>query len=251
MNIGSKIVELRKKKKLTQQQLGELLCVTDKTISSWELNRTEPSIEDLKKISETLECGLNYLINENSQKNNIETEIKIKISEQEYNNIEKFLKENGRFINEQRQIDTYYEPTYRRFYKKNEKVTEWLRIGERGNKTILNYKNWYDYYCDEYEVEVDDINNLQKIFKQLNLEELIKVDKKRKTYTYKNKYEIDLDKVKELGYFIEIEIKKYNKELEEEYKELIELAKNLNLNLNNQTKKGYSHILLENKEIAD
>ena len=60
MNIGSKIVELRKKKKLTQQQLGELLCVTDKTISSWELNRTEPSIEDLKKISETLECGLNY-----------------------------------------------------------------------------------------------------------------------------------------------------------------------------------------------
>lgn len=248
MKIGKRIAELRKNKKLTQQKLGSLLSVTDKTISSWELNRTEPSIEDLNKISEVLECNINYLINGKKEKSAIETEIKIKLTEGEYQKLDEFLKENGRFINEINHIDTYYEPTYRRFYKKGEKVSEWLRIGERGNKNIINYKNWYDNYCDEYEVEIDDVKNIKRIFKILNLEELIKVDKKRKTYMYKDKYEIALDNVKELGYYIEIEIKKYDKSPEKDYKDLLELAEYLELNLKQMIKMGYPHIILEKKK---
>ena len=61
------------------------------------------------------------------------------------------------------------------------------------------------------------------------------------------KYEIGLDEVENLGYFIEIENKKYEKPILEEYDELISTASNLNINLNNITKKGYPHILLEEK----
>ena len=51
MNLGKRILELRKKMKLTQQALAEKMFVTDKTISSWEANRTEPSLEDFVKLS--------------------------------------------------------------------------------------------------------------------------------------------------------------------------------------------------------
>lgn len=85
---------------------------------------------------------------------------------------------------------------------------------------------------------MDDSINLKKIFKVLGLEEIVYVDKIRRIYKYKDKYEISLDIVKELGYFVEIEIKKYNKDLSLEYDELLKVAKNFGLNLNNIDRRG-------------
>ena len=63
-------------------------------------------------------------------------------------------------------------------------------------------------YCDEYEVEVDDDKNLDKIFQILGLEKIGIVNKVRNTYFYLKKYEVALYYVDNLGYFIEIEVKK-------------------------------------------
>jgi len=49
-----------------------------------------------------------------------------------------------------------------------------------------------------------------------------------------------------IGYFIEIEVKKYNKSPLEEYDNLIKIAKSLNLNLNNIYKKGYPYNIIYN-----
>lgn len=92
-------------------------------------------------------------------------------------------------------------------------------------------------YCDEYEVEIDDEDNLNKIFLILGLEEIALVDKKRKTYIYQDKYEIALDAVEKLGNFIEIEVKKYDASAIQEYNELLKLAKHLN----NIDKRGYPY----------
>lgn len=250
MNLGNRIANLRKGKKWTQNDLANKLFVVDKTISSWESNRTEPSLETIIKLSELLDCSASYLIYGNTVKNNIETEIKIKLSKDEFKNIELFLESNAKFLNETKQADKYYQPTYRKFLKDNDEiVNEWLRIGIRGNKKILNYKNWYNnMYCDEYEVEVDDENNLDKIFKILGLEEIVLVDKVRKTYSYLNKYEIALDYVENLGYFIEIEVKNYDDSALKEYDKLLKLAKDLNLNLDNIDKRGYPyHFIFSSK----
>lgn len=87
---------------------------------------------------------------------------------------------------------------------------------------------------------MDDSINLKKIFKVLGLEEIAYVDKIRRIY----KYEISLDIVKELGYFVEIEIKKYNKDLSLEYDELLKVAKNFGLNLNNIDRRGYPYYMV-------
>ena len=247
MNIGKRISDLRKKKNITQLDLASKLFVTDKTVSSWESDRTEPSLEMIVKLSEILGCSVGYLIYGDNPKNDIETEIKIKITKSEYDRLVSFMKDKAKTLSENKQIDTYYQPTYRKFLNDGE-INEWLRIGERGNKTILNYKNWHDnMYCDEYEVEIDSGKNLDKIFKVLGLEEIAIVNKQRKTYMYLNKYEIALDFVKDLGYFIEIEVKNYTKEPIDEYSDLISLARSLNLNLDNIDKRGYPyHIIYKN-----
>ncbi len=249
MNIGKRLNKLRNMKNITQLELANILFVSDKTISSWESNRTKPNLEMLVKLAEILSCNVGYLIYGDNPKDNVETEIKIKITEKEYVKLIDFFKNNAKFLTECRQLDNYYQPTYRKFLNDKE-INEWLRIGKRGNKKILNYKNWHDHmYCDEYEVEIDNSENLDKIFNILELEEIAVVDKQRKTYLYLNKYEVALDYVKKLGYFIEIEVKNYSKNPIDEYNDLLKLAKRLNLSLNNIDKKGYPfHIIYKNQK---
>ncbi len=249
MNLGTRITNLRKLKKLTQQELADKLFVTDKTISSWEANRTEPNLEMIIRLSEILESSAAYLIYGNNEKNDIETEIRVKTSKEEFGRIEKIMKINAKFLKSSNQEDTYYQPTYRKFLKdNNETIDEWLRIGIRGNKKILNYKKWYDnMYCDEYEVEIDSEKNLERIFKILGLEKIAVVNKVRNTYNFLDKYEVALDYVEGLGYFIEIEVKNYNEAAINEYDKLLKVAKDLNLNLNNIDKRGYPYHIIYSK----
>jgi len=243
MDFGSRISKLRKEKNITQAELANRLYVTDKTISSWESNRTEPNLELIMQLSYILECSVSYLIFGTISKNDIETELKIKITEEEYKYFITIMKNNAIYLNESSHRDVYYQPTYRKF-SNDGKTSEFLRIGERGNKKILTYKNKRsNFICNEYEVEIDDIQNLDKIFCILGLERMAEVNKHRKSYLYLEKYEVSLDKVENLGYFIEIEVKKISKSPKKEYEDLLLVAKSMNLNLNNVQNKRYSEMI--------
>lgn len=65
MNIGDKLVELRKKKGLSQEELAEKLDVTRQTISKWELNETSPNINQAKEISKLFNVSLDELVGNN------------------------------------------------------------------------------------------------------------------------------------------------------------------------------------------
>ena len=60
--IGKFIAKLRKDKNMTQEQLGEVLGVTNKTISRWENGNYMPNIEMLQLLSQTFEVSINELI---------------------------------------------------------------------------------------------------------------------------------------------------------------------------------------------
>lgn len=52
--IGKYIVECRKKKNMTQQELAEKLGVSDRTIGNWENGRNMPDLSLFKPLSEIL-----------------------------------------------------------------------------------------------------------------------------------------------------------------------------------------------------
>ena len=86
MAVGDNIKKFRLEKGMTQAQLADKLNVSEKTISSWEVNRTEPNMGNIEALSQTLGCRKSDLIGEPTS-----------LSPQEYSLIKKyrFLDEYG------------------------------------------------------------------------------------------------------------------------------------------------------------
>lgn len=61
MTLGNKIVELRKKRNLTQKQLSEQLGITRQTLSNWEKDITNPDIIQAKNIASFFKISLDDL----------------------------------------------------------------------------------------------------------------------------------------------------------------------------------------------
>lgn len=62
MDLGKKIIEMRKNKNLSQEQLAEILNVSRQTISNWENGRFYPDIDALVKISKYFNISLDDLL---------------------------------------------------------------------------------------------------------------------------------------------------------------------------------------------
>jgi transcriptional regulator with XRE-family HTH domain len=62
--LGEKIQEAREKASMSQRKLGILLGVSDKTVSSYENNRTRPSVEILSRIAKELKKPIGYFLDE-------------------------------------------------------------------------------------------------------------------------------------------------------------------------------------------
>ena len=62
MDLGKKIIEMRKNKNLSQEQLAETLNVSRQTISNWENGRFYPDIDALVKISKYFNIALDDLL---------------------------------------------------------------------------------------------------------------------------------------------------------------------------------------------
>ena len=67
MKLGEKILELRKKNGLSQEELGEMVNVTRQTISNWELGETSPNPEQLKLLSKALKVSIDDLLDNDIQ----------------------------------------------------------------------------------------------------------------------------------------------------------------------------------------
>lgn len=184
--------------------------------------------------------------------NNTEIEIKIPVSETKFFEIKEKLKASAKFIKHTEQKDKYYTPSHRDFILEKYPF-EWLSIRERGGKNTLNYKHYYperaetNTHCDEYETEITDLKQVEKILKALNFNELVTVNKKRDTYEL-GTFEIALDTVEELGYFIEVEATKHEDTIEKTRNALFEFAKTLGLKNEEADKQGYPYLIMKKKK---
>lgn len=61
---GSMIAALRKEKGMTQLELAEKMCVTDKAVSKWERGLSYPDISSLPKLAEIFDISVDELMQE-------------------------------------------------------------------------------------------------------------------------------------------------------------------------------------------
>lgn len=182
-------------------------------------------------------------------------EIELKFPLRNANNLKIKLDKIASFLKQSFQKDTYFIPYHRNFVEQKP-IYEWLRIRESNKNekriSILNYKNFGKdkkedtISCKELETEINDSTILRKIFENLDIKELIVVNKNRRNYSYKDVI-ISIDEVDELGDFIELEFDGEGENEEEIIKYLYSILEELEADLGEQLFKGYPHLLLEKK----
>lgn len=184
-----------------------------------------------------------------------EIEILVEINE----DIEKVLKvfEKFEYIDTQTVIDEYYYDPKRDNLKpdNNNQLSECLRLRKKGNKQFITYKDdvfedgkWL--YSNEYETEVESINMIKEILNRLGLKELLIIKNKKKIFKYEE-YEIVLEDVENLGYFMEVEYCTSDdvdvKEIKSDIQKFID---SLELNVSEELNMGKLEMLLRNKNIV-
>jgi len=88
MNLGNKIMKLRKKEKLSQEILANKIGVSRQTISNWELNITKPDTDHIKKMSKIFNISIDEMLD-----NDIRD-----IMEEKISNTEKLTNKNTKSI---------------------------------------------------------------------------------------------------------------------------------------------------------
>lgn len=240
-NLGEKIKNIRIANNLKQSELAKMLFVSEKTISSWENNRTVPDLNMIYKISDYFKKSFYCLINDElDTENTNEIEIKLKINEEEYSRILNIIKNNSVNKRNVNQIDTYYTLTNKNLNQ------EWLRIRNENGKYIFNYKKKIDNsHYEKYDVLIDNFNNLNIILNTLGSKQIGTINKNRTIYIYKDKYEFSFDIVKDIGIFIEIELINKSNDFEKDFFDLLNLLEDLKIDLNIVDRKKYIDYLEE------
>lgn len=149
-------------------------------------------------------------------------------------------------------VDQYYYDPLRKDLRptKNGRLKRVLRIRQANNKCYLTYK--VDHFIsddiwshsDEHEVMVSNGKVLTTILNHLQLQKMITVDNSRYYYNYQN-YEIVLEKVKNLGLFLEVEYRgKSRKKTSTIKKDIWSFIQSLGLSLGKECNAGKPELLL-------
>lgn len=236
-SLGEKIKNIRISNNLKQSELADILHISEKTISSWENDRTTPDLNMIYKISNYFKKSFYYLISDDYiNLNNNEIEIKLKVDKSEHERILNLVKNTAKYKNTVKQIDTYYS-----LKDKN----SWLRTRNENGKCIFNLKKKINNsHYEKYDVLIDNLNNLNKILQELNVNELGTIVKERTTYVYENKYEFSFDNVESIGLFIEIEVINQIDNFEKDTYNLLNLMKELKIDLNMIERRKYIDYLV-------
>lgn len=182
---------------------------------------------------------------------NIEVEIKVKV--ENLAEIKEKVSKMGQLVKAVKQIDDYYIPVHRNFFTHKPNPIEWLRVRTNPNKVVLEYtrkvnpRDDGDYdYAEEYETEIKSPEEMAKILEFLDFKKILTVEKERE-YWMCGKIEAALDKVKDLGEFIEAEAKGDFANDKEAKKACFKFLEEVGIQNpeNAQVKKGYPQMLFE------
>jgi len=142
------------------------------------------------------------------------------------------------------QVDTYYSAPYRDFAKTDEA----LRIRVQDNKCFLTYKgarmDSISKTRKEYEVEVNDADNMGNILSSLNFTPVATIVKRRKKYRLGD-FIISLDEVRNLGNFMEVEVSiRDSTSHEDKVESIFRLFEKLGISRDDSIRKSYLEMIL-------
>lgn len=88
--LAEKIKTARKSVGLSQRDMGKILKLSDKAVSSYEVGRAAPNLDALRQIAEVTHKPISYFVEETVDEESL-IEVKIKMIEKELSEIKELL----------------------------------------------------------------------------------------------------------------------------------------------------------------
>jgi len=179
----------------------------------------------------------------------LEVETKVKIDNSEVSELRKKVKEIAVFKERGKKSDDYFAIKSKHYPKKA------FRIRAMKGKFEINFKRRLKKYWtkeivvkEEYEFELkgkEEVESLLTLFKDLGFVEWVKKIKRNETYIYKKdkRISIEINKVKHLGYFMEIEYLCRSREIKKARRKIMNVLKELEINSSQIDNTGYTKML--------
>ncbi|MEK6830869.1 MAG: class IV adenylate cyclase [Nanoarchaeota archaeon] len=175
-----------------------------------------------------------------------EVESKVKVGGYNVDKVREKIKKIASFVKKEKKSDYYFaieKPNYPR---------KAFRMRYNGKNYIINFKKWLKKYWkqgivvkEEFEFEVKNKDSFLALMKDIGFVTWIKKLKITETYKHKkiSKIFIELNYVKHLGYFIEIEYLANKNEIENARKKITHVLKELNIRPGEIENTGYTKLL--------
>lgn len=176
----------------------------------------------------------------------VEVESKVKVRDAK--EARKRIKRLARFVKVEEKFDDYYSMHHGNYPKKS------LRIRDRGKKREVNFKQWLSFSDGiwakkEVEFEVSDLRNFFDLLDDFGFKKWMRKEKRTELYKTKDGVNIELNYVKRLGWYIEIEVlcRKDRKNISRAQKKVADVRRKLGVKKQYIVKKGYTKQLWELK----
>lgn len=184
----------------------------------------------------------------------LEVETKVRVDKDEVSEIRERIKKIAKFVKSGTKGDDYFAIRRKRFgihtYPKKA-----FRIRGTNDEFEINFKKWLKKYWtkdivvkQEFEFKLkgrEQVEDMLELFRDLGFVEWVKKIKRNETYAYKKnkRVSIEINKVKHLGYFLEIEYLCRKWELKKAREGIREVLKKLGINQKKIDNTGYTKML--------
>ncbi|NCN99251.1 class IV adenylate cyclase [Candidatus Pacearchaeota archaeon CG10_big_fil_rev_8_21_14_0_10_35_219] len=171
----------------------------------------------------------------------IEVEAKIKVHN--VNKVRARIRKIAKYSGKEKKTDSYYALDAKEKYPKKS-----LRIRDKGKEVEVNFKQWLSYKHGvhakkEIEFHVSDLSGFFDLLDDFGFEKWMYKEKKTELYKTKDGVNIELNQIKGLGWFIEIEILCKENEVKRARRKILEIFERLDLKKMDVEKKGYTKML--------
>lgn len=183
----------------------------------------------------------------------VETKVRIK----NVNALRKKIQKIARFVKKETREDDYF--ALKRKFRKHAYPKKAFRIRESGKEYVVNFKKWLTKYWDrevivkeEFEFKIKDPTQFLELMKDHGFVQWMRKLKTSESYVHKKDKQIiiEINKVRHLGYFLEIEYLAKKSEMEKAKRKIKNVLKELEIAPKQIDNTGYTKMLWD-KGIKD
>ncbi|MGE0009686.1 MAG: class IV adenylate cyclase [Candidatus Babeliales bacterium] len=180
---------------------------------------------------------------------NKEIEIKIQVDDAQFTLLKAWLSEHAEFKGALHHTEWYLDNPQDTFFFTSQEgykdALKYLRVRHTERGDSVAYKLWHrdpetgkTTHCDEYETNVENGQVMLALFAQLGFSEQTKIAKRREAYETPE-FEIAIDHIEGLGYFVEIEVLHPKENVKESLADIYDFLKRIGITRFCKIERGY------------